>query len=61
MDVSYTMESTYRIQLDGGDGGWEFCSQQEFWTEAEARETASRMYDGQVRSRIVRVDRTALG
>lgn len=56
----YTLDTTWTIQLDDGDGGWNWYSQVEYDNERECRELAARIYGGEVKTRLIRIDRTVV-
>lgn len=55
-----TLDPTYLIQVQLSDGDWQFYSQYEYPSEADARDFASRLYGGTVTTRLVKVTRTVI-
>jgi hypothetical protein len=42
----YTLDTTYRLQISDGDGGWSEYSQCEYETADDVHRLASEMYGG---------------
>lgn len=61
-DDVYTLDTTYRLQISDGDGGWNEYSQVEYTSPDDIHRLASEIYGGLQRDeyRLIRIDRTVI-